>query len=58
MPVTIIRKIKEINMVVNKKIVKLLLNSKLDVTAHIGNGNAEVKRRLRKMAADQACYAG
>lgn len=29
-------------MVVNKKIVKLLLNSKLDVTAHIGNGNAEV----------------
>lgn len=29
-------------MVVNKKIVKLLLNSKLDVKAHIGNGNAEV----------------
>jgi len=40
MPVTIIRKIKEINM--NKKIVELLLNSKLDVTAHIGNGSAEV----------------
>lgn len=40
MPVTIIRKIKEINM--NKKIVELLLNSKLDVTAHIGNGSVEV----------------
>lgn len=29
-------------MVVDEKIVKLLLNSKLDVTAHIRNGNAEV----------------
>lgn len=29
-------------MVVNEKIVKLLLTSKLDVTAHIGNGNAKV----------------
>lgn len=26
----------------NKKIVELLLNSKLDVTAHIGNGSVEV----------------
>lgn len=27
---------------IDEKTVELLLNSKLDVTAHIGNGNAEV----------------
>lgn len=42
MPVTIIEKIKETNMVVDEKTVELLLNSKLDVKARIGNGDAEV----------------